>query len=40
MRELRAHDLSALRARAPALLRARDRTGIERWLAATTAALA
>lgn len=33
-RELRAHDLSALRKRAPALLRARDRAGIERWLAA------
>ncbi len=31
-REVRAHDLSALRARAPALLRARDRAGIERWL--------
>ena len=37
-RELRAHDLGALRARAPALLRARDRAGIQRWLEATTAA--
>ena len=37
-RELRAHDLSALRKRAPALLRARDRAGIERWLATARAA--
>jgi phosphotransferase system enzyme I (PtsI) len=36
-RELRAHDLSALRKRAPALLRARDRAGIERWLASVAA---
>jgi phosphotransferase system enzyme I (PtsI) len=39
-RELRAPDLSALRRRAPALLRARDRAGIERWLANVTAAVA
>ena len=32
-RAVRGFDLSALRARAPALLRARDRAGIERWLA-------
>ncbi|MDQ3495042.1 MAG: phosphoenolpyruvate--protein phosphotransferase [Pseudomonadota bacterium] len=31
-RAVRAQDLSELRARAPALLRARDRAGIERWL--------
>ncbi|MFL6588348.1 MAG: phosphoenolpyruvate--protein phosphotransferase [Luteimonas sp.] len=31
-RAIRALDLSQLRARAPALLRARDRAGIERWL--------
>ena len=36
-RAVRDLDLSALRARAPALLRARDRTGIERWLAQATA---
>ena len=35
---IRAQDLSALRARVPALLRARDRAGIERWLQAATAA--
>ena len=39
-RELRAHDLSALRKRTPALLRARDRAGIERWLASVTAVAA
>lgn len=33
-RAIRACDLSVLRARAPALLRARDRAGIEQWLAA------
>lgn len=32
-RAIRALDLSALRAAAPALLRARDQAGIERWLA-------
>jgi phosphoenolpyruvate-protein phosphotransferase (PTS system enzyme I) len=32
-RAVRSHDLSALRAAAPALLRARDRNEIERWLA-------
>ena len=32
-RAIRALDLSALRAQAPALLRARDQAGIERWLA-------
>lgn len=32
-RAVRGFDLSALRARAPALLRARDRASIERWLA-------
>jgi phosphoenolpyruvate-protein phosphotransferase (PTS system enzyme I) len=32
-RAVRGFDLSALRSRAPALLRARDRAGIERWLA-------
>ncbi len=31
-RAIRACDLAALRARAPALLRARDRAGIEKWL--------
>ncbi len=36
-RAVRDLDLSALRARAPALLRARDRAGIERWLAQATA---
>lgn len=36
-RAVRGFDLSALRARAPALLRARDRAGIERWLAQATA---
>lgn len=35
-RAMRGFDLSALRARAPALLRARDRAGIERWLAQAT----
>jgi phosphotransferase system enzyme I (PtsI) len=35
-RAIRACDLSVLRARAPALLRARDRAGIEQWLAANT----
>ena len=35
-RAIRACDLSALRAAAPALMRARDRAGIERWLAANT----
>jgi len=34
-RAIRGCDLGALRARAPALLRARDRAGIERWLSAT-----
>ncbi|MGV8944493.1 phosphoenolpyruvate--protein phosphotransferase [Thermomonas sp.] len=33
-RAIRGCDLSSLRAHAPALLRARDRAGIERWLAA------
>ncbi len=33
-RAIRACDLAALRARAPALLRARDRAGIEKWLRA------
>jgi len=33
-RAVRACDLGALRAAAPALLRARDRTGIERWMRA------
>ena len=37
-REIRRHDLSALRAAAPALLRARDQAGIERWLARTAGA--
>jgi phosphotransferase system enzyme I (PtsI) len=32
-RRVRACDLSALQAKAPALLRARDREGLERWLA-------
>ncbi len=32
-RAVRAHDLAALRRSAPALLRARDQAGIERWLA-------
>jgi phosphotransferase system enzyme I (PtsI) len=36
-RAIRAHDLSRLRAQAPALLRARDRAGIERWLARVSA---
>ena len=36
-RAIRAHALSALRAKAPALLRARDRAGIERWLRETAA---
>jgi phosphoenolpyruvate-protein phosphotransferase (PTS system enzyme I) len=36
-RAIRASDLAALRARAPALLRARDRAAIERWLAAAVA---
>ena len=31
-RAVRAHDLSALRAAAPALLRGRDREAIRRWL--------
>lgn len=31
-RAIRAHDLSELRGRAPALLRARGRAGIERWM--------
>jgi phosphotransferase system enzyme I (PtsI) len=35
-RAIRACDLSLLRTRAHALLRARDRAGIERWLAANT----
>jgi phosphoenolpyruvate-protein phosphotransferase (PTS system enzyme I) len=35
-RAVRAHDLSALRTSAPALLRARDRDGIQRWLANAT----
>ena len=34
-RAIRGCDLGALRARTPALLRARDRAGIERWLAAS-----
>jgi phosphotransferase system enzyme I (PtsI) len=37
-RAIRACDLSVLRARAPALLRARDRAGIEAWLHANTPA--
>ena len=32
-RTIRAHDLSALRAKAPRLLRARNREEIERWIA-------
>ncbi len=36
-RAIRAHDLSRLRSRTPALLRARDRAAIERWLANVTA---
>ncbi|QDH69331.1 phosphoenolpyruvate--protein phosphotransferase [Marilutibacter alkalisoli] len=39
-RAIRSHDLSELRAAAPALLRARDRDGIERWLHAHTRASA
>ncbi len=39
-RAIRSVDLSALRAAAPALLRARDRAGIERWLAAHAAPVA
>ena len=35
-RAIRACDLGALRARAPALLRARDRTAFEQWLADAT----
>jgi phosphotransferase system enzyme I (PtsI) len=35
-RAIRACDLSALRARAPALLRARDRAAIEKWLRQAT----
>ena len=35
-RAIRDCDLGALRARAPALLRARDRAGIEAWLHAQT----
>lgn len=35
-RAIRACDFAALRARAPALLRARDRAGIEKWLQANT----
>lgn len=35
-RAIRACDFAALRARAPALLRARDRAGIEKWLRANT----
>ena len=35
-RAIRSCDLSSLRAHAPALLRARDRAGIERWLATHT----
>lgn len=37
-RAVRAQDLSALRQAAPALLRARDQAGIERWLAKVAAA--
>ena len=37
-RAVRAHDLSALRAAAPALLRCRDRDAIRRWLEKATAA--
>ena len=37
-RAIRGSDLSQLRARAPALLRARDRAGIEAWLKANAAA--
>lgn len=37
-RAIRGCDLSALRARAPSLLRARDRAGIERWLRAASPA--
>jgi phosphoenolpyruvate-protein phosphotransferase (PTS system enzyme I) len=37
-RAIRHCDLSALRANAPALLRARDRAGIEKWLQANTPA--
>ncbi|MDI1251886.1 phosphoenolpyruvate--protein phosphotransferase [Thermomonas sp.] len=37
-RAIRGCDLASLRAHAPALLRARDRAGIERWLAAHTPA--
>lgn len=39
-RAIRSHDLSELRAAAPALLRARDRDSIERWLHAHTRASA
>lgn len=35
-RAIRAQDLGQLRERAPALLRARDRAGIERWLVSAT----
>ena len=35
-RAIRGCDLAALRAQAAALLRARDRAGIEQWLAANT----
>ena len=35
-RAIRGSDLAALRARGPALLRARDRAGIEKWLQANT----
>ena len=38
-RAIRGCDLSALQAQAAALLRARDRAGIERWLAAQTPAI-
>ncbi|GHD70904.1 phosphoenolpyruvate-protein phosphotransferase [Luteimonas padinae] len=37
-RAIRAQELAALRTAAPALLRARDQAGIERWLAAVAAA--
>ena len=37
-RAIRACDLGVLRSRAPALLRARDRAGIEKWLQANTPA--
>jgi phosphotransferase system enzyme I (PtsI) len=37
-RAIRACDLGVLRAKAPALLRARDRAGIEKWLKANTPA--